>query len=282
MHDVPFAYGDPKTFAANPLAFNSGIDPSIIAMPEDPGAKAQVLESVHGYLKAWDPVTQKEVWRVEQPGAWNGGVLSTAGGLVFEGNSAGTFNAYAADKGTALWSFAAQAGIVAAPMTYAVGGQQYIAVVVGSGGSFPLAFGDMARKGARTTNRSRVLAFRLGATAQLAVVPPMPPPPKPPEKFGDATKLPIGKLVFESYCNVCHGDSAVGAGVLPDLRWSPMLATAALWSNVVLGGSRTQSGMVSFAPVLTPELAELIRAYVVARANDTYAETLAAAQAPPH
>ena len=111
VHDVPFAYGDPKAFAANPLAFNTGIDPSIIAMPEDPAAKAQVLASVHGYLKAWDPVTQKEVWRVEQPGAWNGGVLSTAGGLVFEGNSAGTFNAYAADKGTALWSFAAQAGI---------------------------------------------------------------------------------------------------------------------------------------------------------------------------
>jgi quinohemoprotein ethanol dehydrogenase len=281
VHDVPFAYGDPKAFAANPLAFNTGIDPSIIAMPEDPAAKAQVLASVHGYLKAWDPVTQKEVWRVEQPGAWNGGVLSTAGGLVFEGNGAGTFNAYAADKGTALWSFAAQAGIVAAPMTYSVGGQQYVAVVVGSGGSFPLAFGDAARKGALTTNRSRVLAFRLGATAQLAAVPSVPPPLKPPEKFGDAAKLPIGKLVFESYCNVCHGDSAVGAGVLPDLRWSPMIATPELWSSVVLGGSRTQNGMVSFAPVLTPELAELIRTYVVLRANDTYADALAASQAPP-
>ena len=97
--DIPFAYGDPKTFAANPLAFNTGIDPSILGMPEDPKVKAQVLASVRGYLKAWDPVTQKEVWRVEQPGAWNGGVLSTAGGLVFEGNAAGTFNAYSADKG---------------------------------------------------------------------------------------------------------------------------------------------------------------------------------------
>jgi|CZKU01.1.fsa_nt_gi PQQ-dependent dehydrogenase (methanol/ethanol family) len=282
VHDVAFAYGDPKTFTPDPLAFNSGIDPSIIAMPEDPKAMAGVLATVHGYLKAWDPVTQKEVWRVEQAGAWNGGVLSTAGGLVFEGNGAGTFNAYSADKGAPLWSFNAQTGIVAAPISYAVGGQQYIAVVVGSGGTFPLAFGEIARKGAIATNRSRVLAFRLGAMAQLPAPPPMPPPAKPPERFGDATKqLPIGKLLFESYCNVCHGDSAVGAGVLPDLRWSPMNVTPELWKSVVLDGKRAQNGMVTFAPVLTPEFAELIRMYVVARANDTYAATLSAMQAPP-
>jgi quinohemoprotein ethanol dehydrogenase len=233
---------------------------------------------VHGYLKAWDPVAQKEVWRVEQAGAWNGGVLSTAGGLVFEGNAAGTFNAYSADKGAPLWSFPAQTGIVAAPIAYAVGGQQYIAVVVGWGGVFPLAFGEVARKGSLAQNRSRVLAFRLGGTAQLPAPPPMPAPLKPPERFADAAKLPIGKLVFESYCSVCHGDTAVGAGVLPDLRWSPMLASADTWRSVVLEGSRTQNGMVSFAQVLTPDLAELVRAYVVARANDTYPQVLAAAQ----
>ena len=274
--DVPFAYGDPKTFAPNPLAYNTGIDPSIVSLPDEPRAKAQVLASVRGYLKAWDPVTQKEVWRVEQAGAWNGGVLSTAGGLVFEGNAAGSFNAYAADKGTPLWSFPAQTGIVAAPIAYAVGGQQYIAVVVGWGGAFPLAFGEVARKGSLAQNRSRVLAFRLGGTAQLPAPPPMPAPLKPPEPFADAAKLPIGKLVYESYCSVCHGDTAVGAGVLPDLRWSPMLASADTWRSVVLEGSRTQNGMVSFAQVLTPDLAELVRAYVVARANDTYPQVLAA------
>ena len=89
--------------------------------------------------------------------------------------------------------------------------------------------------------------------------------------------LPTGKLVFTAYCAVCHGDSAVGAGVVPDLRWSPMLATPELWRSVVLEGSRTQNGMVSFAQVLTPELAEVVRAYVVARANDTYPEMQASA-----
>jgi PQQ-dependent dehydrogenase (methanol/ethanol family) len=278
--DVPFAYGNPKTFAPNPLAFNTGIDPSIIGMPEDMRAKAQVLASVRGYLKAWDPVTQKEVWRVEQPGAWNGGVLSTAGGLVFEGNSAGAFNAYSADKGAPLWSFAAQTGVIAAPIAYAVGGQQYVAVVVGWGGVFPLAGGEVARKGSLSQNRSRVLAFRLGGTAKLPPPSPPPVPPKPPERFGDATKLPIGKAIYQGYCNVCHGDSAVGAGVLPDLRWSPLLSSADAWRSVVLDGSRSKTGMVSFAQVLTPDLAELVRSYVVARANDTYAAAIAPPGAP--
>jgi quinohemoprotein ethanol dehydrogenase len=275
--DVPFVYGDPKTFAPNPIAFNTGIDVSIVGMPDDPRAKAQVLASVRGYLKAWDPVTQKEVWRVEQPGAWNGGVLSTAGGLVFEGNAAGSFSAYSADKGAPLWSFAAQTGVIAAPISYAVGGQQYIAVVVGAGGAYPLAAGELAHKGALARNLSRVLAFRIGGTAKLPPPPPPPPIPKPPERFADASKLPTGKLVYQAFCSVCHGDSAVGGGVLPDLRWSPLLPSADGWRNVVLDGSRSKNGMVSFAQVLSPDLAELVRAYVVARANDTYQEAQAQA-----
>jgi quinohemoprotein ethanol dehydrogenase len=110
----------------------------------------------------------------------------------------------------------------------------------------------------------------------------MPVPAKPPERLADTAKvLPTGKLVYTAYCGVCHGDSAVGSGVVPDLRWSPMLASAELWRSVVLEGSRTQNGMVSFAQVLTPELTEIVRAYVVARANDTYPEVQASLSQPP-
>jgi quinohemoprotein ethanol dehydrogenase len=273
VQDAPFAYADPKNFAVDPIAYNSGIDVSVVGLPLDPKAKAQVLASVRGYLKAWDPSTQKEVWRVEQPGAWNGGVLSTAGGLVFEGNAAGFFNAYSADKGAALWSYPVQTGVVAAPMSYAVGGQQYVAVVVGWGGTYPLSAGEVAHKGALAENRSRVLAFRLGGTERLPPPAPLPPPTKPPARFGDASKLSIGKMLFAGYCFTCHGDGAVAAGVLPDLRWSPLLGSREAWQAVVLGGARTKNGMVSFAQVLTPDFAELVRAYVVARANDTYQES---------
>jgi alcohol dehydrogenase (cytochrome c)/quinohemoprotein ethanol dehydrogenase len=270
--DIPFAYADDKNFAPNPLAFNIAVDFSAAGLPQDAQAKAQVLASVRGYLKGWDPVTQKEVWRVEQPGPWNGGVLSTAGGLVFQGNAAGFFKAYTADKGTTLWSFPAQTGVIAAPISYAVAGQQYVAIVVGWGGAYPLAAGEIALKGSLAANRSRVLAFRLGGTAKLPPAPPAHPPIKPPARFGDAAAMPIAKMVYGGYCSVCHGDAAIAAGVLPDLRWSPLLASADAWKKVVLEGTRQKNGMVSFAQVLTPELAEMVRAFVVERANDTYQE----------
>ena len=217
--DIPFAYGDPKTFAANPLAFNTGIDPSILGLPDDPRVKAQVLASVRGYLKAWDPVTQKEVWRVEQPGAWNGGVLSTAGGLVFEGNAAGTFNAYSADKGAALWSFAAQTGVIAAPISYSVGGQQYVAVVVGWGGSYPLSFGEMVRKGSLSKTAAACWRFDSAPRRSCQRRRQCPFPPSPPSAsrmrpiFPPASSYtrPIAASVMatlpweEASCPICAG-----------------------------------------------------------------------------
>ncbi|MFI5305871.1 MAG: PQQ-dependent dehydrogenase, methanol/ethanol family [Polyangiales bacterium] len=276
--DIPFAYADDKNFAPNPLAFNIGIDINAAAMPADAQAKAQLLATVRGYLKAWDPVAQKEVWRVEEPGPWNGGVVSTGGNLVFAGNAAGFLNAYSADKGKKLWSFQTQTGVIAAPISYAVGGQQYVAVVAGWGGAFPLTAGEVALKGSLPQNHSRVLAFRLGGTASLPPVPPAQQPTKPPARFGEQAQLGVGALVYGGYCSVCHGPAVVAAGVLPDLRWSPMIASPDAWHKVVLEGTRQKQGMVSFAQVLTPELAELVRAFVVSRANDSYQDPNAPAQ----
>src|SRR6187431_930147 len=107
---------DPK-FKDRPLGFNIGIDATAVMMPEDPQIRAAALATVKGSLKAWDPVTQTVKWSVEHPGAWNGGVLSTAGNLVFQGNVGGEFAAYNASDGTKLWSFPAQTGVVAAPAT---------------------------------------------------------------------------------------------------------------------------------------------------------------------
>jgi quinohemoprotein ethanol dehydrogenase len=279
--DTPFAYVDNPNFVARPLGFNVGIDGAAASMPQDPAVKAQILAGVRGYLKAWDPVAQKEIWHVEQPGAWDGGVLSTAGGLVFQGNSAGQFNAYNATTGATLWSFAVQAGVIAAPISYAVGNQQFVAVVVGWGGTFPLAGGDLARKGAPAFNKSRVLAFRLGGSAQLPAPPPPAALPVPPARFGDQATLQQGMVNFHSFCSVCHGDAAVGGGIVPDVRHASALADPARWKRIVLEGSLANSGMVSFAPVLTPEAAETVRAYVTARANDEVAPLPPPAAAAP-
>jgi hypothetical protein len=116
---------DPK-FKSRPLGFNIGIDATAVMMPEDPQIRAAALATVKGSLKAWDPVTQTVKWSVEHPAAWNGGVLSTGGNLVFQGNVGGDFVAYNASDGTKLWSFPAQTGVVAAPATYTIGDEQYV------------------------------------------------------------------------------------------------------------------------------------------------------------
>jgi alcohol dehydrogenase (cytochrome c)/quinohemoprotein ethanol dehydrogenase len=278
--DTPFAYIDDPAWQPHALGFNLGINGAAASMPQDPGVKAQILAGVRGFLKAWDPIAQKEVWHAEQAGAWNGGVLSTGGSLVFEGNSAGQFNAYNATTGATVWSFATQAGVIAAPIAYAVGGQQYVAIVVGWGGTYPLSAGELSHKGGPAVNKSRVLAFRLGGTAQLPPAPPTPKPPTPPARFGDEATLLKGKVLFHTYCSVCHGDSAVGGGVLPDLRHATPLQDPARWNRIVIEGSLTNNGMVSWSSVLQPEGSEAIRAYVTGRANDEIAPPPVAAALP--
>ena len=190
-------------------------------MPDDPQIRAAALATVRGSLKAWDPVTQTEKWSVQHPGAWNGGVLSTAGNLVFQGNVGGEFVAYNAADGTKLWSFPAQTGIVAAPATYAIGDEQYVAVLAGWGGTYAISGGDASRMGGPAINRSRVLAFKLGGTAALPEPPAAPALAKPAALVGDAQLARQGQVAFHTFCSTCHGDSAVGGGVVPDLRWSP-------------------------------------------------------------
>src|SRR5205085_10462055 len=92
-----------------------------------------------GRLIAWDPVAQKEVWRVEHVSPWNGGTLTTAGNLVFQGTADGRFVAYDAAKGTKLWEIPTGTGAVAAAATYMVDDKQYISIAVGWGGSYGLA-----------------------------------------------------------------------------------------------------------------------------------------------
>ena len=114
---------------------------------------------------------------------WNGGVLASAGGLVFQGNSKQEFAAYDAGRGTELWSTKVQTGVIAAPITYSIKGEQYVAVLAGWGGVWVLAPGILSEVGGPVRNISRLLVFKLGGTARL---PPEPPfsrpalnPPRP-------------------------------------------------------------------------------------------------------
>jgi quinohemoprotein ethanol dehydrogenase len=132
--EMPFPLLKEKDFRPEPVGPNMGVDLATTSLPQDPKVKAAVLASLKGSLLARDPVAGREAWRAEHRGPWNGGRLSTAGNLVFQGTAAGEFVAYRASDGAQLWSFATQTSVIAAPMTFAVGDPQYVTVLAGSGG----------------------------------------------------------------------------------------------------------------------------------------------------
>jgi len=269
VQDAGFFYKSDEHYEAKSLAFNTATDFVAAGMPQAPEVKKSILETIKGHLSAWDPIQQKEIWRVNRTSPVNGGILSTDGNLVFEGTAQGALEAYRADKGEKLWSADAQSGVIAAPISYTVGGEQYVAVVVGWGGVFPLATGEVALKSGRTQNISRVLSFKLGGKASLPPLPQLPfPQLKPPRPTASAATVQTGEGLYQRYCSSCHGDVAVSGGVLPDLRYSGALGNSA-WSDVILGGSLQSYGMVSFSKDLSKENVEAIRAYVIFRANQS-------------
>jgi alcohol dehydrogenase (cytochrome c)/quinohemoprotein ethanol dehydrogenase len=188
----------------------------------------------------------------------------------------GLFNAYDASNGARLWSAPTETGVIAAPMTYTVNGEQYIAIVAGWGGVYPITAGELNKKGSLGINRSRVLAFKLGGAAKLPEELQAAANYKPAPRVGTDADVAKGFQLYSDHCIVCHGDVAVGGGVIPDLRWSPMALDADAWKQIVIDGARKDRGMVSFAPVISAKDAELIRAYVTMRSNQSYAEMQAA------
>ncbi len=272
VQEAGFFYRSDETFQQRMLSFNIGIDFVAAGLPQQPAVKKAVLDTIKGRLSAWDPIQQKEIWHVDRKSPVNGGVLSTAGNLVFQGTAQGTMEAFRADNGQKLWSVETQSGVVAAPVTYTVNGEQYVAIVAGWGGVFPLATGEVALQAARRQNISRVLAFKLGGKASLPAPPEMPLRQlTPPRATASSVAVKTGELLYQRDCSACHGDVAVSGGVLPGLRYSAALANEQ-WNEIVLGGALKQFGMVSFVKQLSREDAAAIRAYVIVRANQSVQE----------
>ncbi|HXR50893.1 MAG TPA: PQQ-dependent dehydrogenase, methanol/ethanol family [Steroidobacteraceae bacterium] len=275
IHGTPFIFGKPAKYNPVKMATNVGSDFSGNA-GLDP---KWVHDNTYGRLIAWDPVNQKEVWRVERAGQANGGALATAGGLVFQGTGSGEFTALDAATGQQLWSAATQTGVVAAPMSYAIDGEQYVAIMVGTGSSWAMIGGDSNMKGFVLPNVSRLLVYKLGGKVQLPAAPAMlRPPMNPPPATAPAATVGRGASVYDTWCSSCHGAGAIGIGIVPDLRRTPLLASAEAWEQVVIGGERKPRGMASFASVMSPEDAQAVRAFVTLRANQDAPAARAAEQ----
>ena len=223
-----------------------------INIAKRPDMAPLALDGAGQWLTAWDPVTQKEVWRAKD-GVANSGTMTTAGNLVFQGTQGNTFSAFRADNGEKLWSVATGAAVAAGSITYEVGGVQYVAAVAGA----PRAVGG-----------NRLLVYKLGGTA---VLPPTPAPAplvvSAPANFGDAATVAHGKELYTQNCSLCH-EGGRGMGGFPDLRYSALLQSDVAFKTVVLDGALTENGMLSFAKTLKAPDAEAIRAYLTTQANE--------------
>jgi quinohemoprotein ethanol dehydrogenase len=222
-----------------------------------------------GFLKAWDPIQKKTVWEIEHPAFWNGGLLTTAGNLLFQGTGDGRFVAYAADTGRILWAVPTMIGIIAPPVTYEVDGEQYVAVMAGYGGGGAVTAGDpRTMASARYVNDGQVLAFKLGGKAAMPRVAERNTAiPEQPPVTATAAQLENGKYKYGGTCMVCHGALVVSGGVTPDLR---MLTTEkhSIFKEIVYDGVIHGAGMPRLGDLLTEQDVRDIHAYIITRANE--------------
>ncbi|MEN7342884.1 MAG: PQQ-dependent dehydrogenase, methanol/ethanol family [Pseudomonadota bacterium] len=262
--EIRHTYVTDPNLPDSPVAWNTGMDFSHGLPVEPPRFMLRMLKAgARGRLIAWDPIKQAPRWTVEHPTTWNGGTLSTAGELVFQGQLGGDLVAYDAKDGTALWRYATGAGVASGPITYEIDGEQYVTVTTGWGSSFALLSGFSFDEKINKPIGS-VVTFKLGANAAV----PNNDWPKVDrviagKPFGTPELLAEGAKHYGRNCMVCHGAFAISSGVLPDLRWSGFAATEEGWRAAVIDGALRSNGMVSFAEWLSPTEAEAIRAYVL-------------------
>ncbi|HUA25339.1 MAG TPA: PQQ-dependent dehydrogenase, methanol/ethanol family [Steroidobacteraceae bacterium] len=216
-----------------------------------------------GFIRAVQPMTGKIVWQRQTASFWDGGVLSTGGNLVFQGDADGYLNVYAADTGTLLKRIDVGTSIMAAPMTYTVGGVQYLSVMAGYGGGMLYDPFPVASAAYKYGNEDRIITFRLGGGAT-----PKPPPfhdaalPALPPRPRSAEAIARGEVLYNRFCARCH---TFGRALLPDLRrTAPALSPA--FYEIVLHGIDQVNGMGRFDDELTHADAEAIQAYLIDQA----------------
>ena len=266
--EMLFVYSHDKDFKYNRKTWNTGQQVEMTYLPKNPDELAMVDKATFGYLLAWDPVAQKEVWREQYQRPWSGGLLSTAGDLVLQGTSDGRFIAFDAASGEMLWSVDTGQGIIAPPITYMIDEEQYIAVQVGYGGAYALA-GAFPSANKNPAQNGRMLVFKLGGEE-------MSPPvqsiakvnPVVPSMTTDALTIARGEYEYHEHCQFCHGAGVIGGGVIPDLRYLDEVGHKT-FLGVILGGMHSEKGMASFKDVLSLEQANQIQAYIISQAKLT-------------
>ena len=254
------AFANWKDFAFFENHMNLGLDDEELShvAPEEYAEHPRI----EARISAWDPVAREEVFRINSGSAWNAGILSTAGNLIFQGEASGEFAAYTADTGEQRWSTYANTGIMAPPVTFEVDGEQYVTVVGGWGIHTGMFEGDPVGDSSRDAI-GRILTYKLGAnatlpraTAETRTLPELP------GIENTAEQIRKGDVLYGARCSWCHGGGARGTGSVSDLRYATE-ETHANWTAIVLDGAYVPLGMPVFGEVLTEEDALAIQAYVL-------------------
>ena len=230
--------------------------------------------TIRGFLRAWNPVTQTLAWEQETSGPWagtmnafwnGGGVLSTGGGLVFQGRGTGDLVALDASTGEELHRVYVGLSMMAAPMTYAIDGEQYVAILTGTGGGngndyVPgMAAYDYG-------NAGRLVTFKLGGgevplrpriarEEGVLAVPDV-------ERRGSMEEVERGETLYRRNCAKCHSNIDGRGSGIPDLRLMSA-TTHEAFSKIVLEGTLAERGMGSFADLLTEEEVIDLHTYLI-------------------
>lgn len=224
----------------------------------------------HGYLVAWNPVTQRQAWRVQHKGLWNGGTMATAGNLVFQGTADGFLRAYDGESGKEVWKFNAGLGIVGAPISYRLNGKQYVSILVGYGGT-TAAYGKFMDMGWKYgVQPRRLLTFALDGKAAL--------PAGEPARFtvaaldDPALKLSEADVAagrgLSIQCAACHGVGLHATGTPgPDLRESGIALKLDSFSQLLKSGALMEQGMPRFETLTDAQIRQL-HAYIRAKARE--------------
>src|ERR1700731_4563588 len=215
-----------------------------------------------GRLIAWDPVKQKEAWRAEYVAPWNGGTLTTAGNLVFQGTADARFIAYNATPGEKLWETPTGTGVVAAAATYLIDDVQYVSVAVGWGGVFGISQRVTDKEGPGT-----VYTFAVGGKAPL--------PEFTKYQIGnllsgvkyDPKDVPDGTAIYVEACATCHGVPGVDkGGNVKNLGYSSTESIVNL-KDIVFKNPYKDKGMPDFTGKLTDADVVKIQAFIQGTAD---------------
>ena len=293
---IPVSEGGGKQWTVHnwwPMSYNATT--GLVYIPttdRHPETKAPVEagesgQGLFGRLIAWDPVAQSPRWSVEEEISVNGGILSTAGNLVFQGQGTGEFAAYAADNGKKLWSVKTKSAIESIPVTFSVNGEQYVVTPVGWGSGSRL-FAPARTMATPESKRGpvRIYAFKLGGSVPFPYpIIQIPAVPRPPEQKASLETIREGeKLYVTFYCEGCHSPGIDGSGAwildgaVPDLRYAPADVHKD-WYQIVLGGSHWEKGMPGLSDPpkfafpkahMTVAQADAVHAYVIDQAWKAY------------